>query len=82
MSSHKISQENYSFVYVGKVGKRLNKQEMCVTLEEQQFPVSLSYRMRFCKLFVAAEGVEAENLAQTQYLGASPKGEREKCGRG
>lgn len=53
-----------------KVGKQLNKQEMCVTLEEHQFPVSLSYRMRSCKLFVAAEGVEAENLAQTGLHGS------------
>lgn len=55
---------------------------MCVTLEEQQFPVSLSCRMRLCKFFVAAVGVEAENLAKTEYLGVSPKGERGRCGRG
>lgn len=55
---------------------------MCVTLEEQRFPVSLSCRMRFCKLFVAAVDVEGENLAETEYLGVCPKGERERCGRG
>lgn len=33
---------------------------MCVTLEEQQFPVGLSCRMRLCKLFVAAVDVEVK----------------------
>lgn len=55
---------------------------MCVPLGEQQFPATLSCRMRLYKLFVAAVGVEAENLAETEHLGAFPKGERERCGRG
>lgn len=55
---------------------------MCVTVEEQQFPVNLSCRMRLCQLLVAAVDVEAENLTETEYLGVSPKGERGSCGRG
>lgn len=57
-------------------------QEMCVELEQQEFPVSFTCRTRLCKSLVAAVDVEAEGLAETEYLGASPKGERGRCGRG